>query len=161
MTHHLCIGWVQVSGAWALCVLHFHVHPLLVYCSCICHDLKACLCILLLILDLLWHEWVSEPLFFTACFLLGLGLAWLWTFLSLIYSSFLSWVCWYFCHTIMSFLLCYCLTRACWLLLGLLYTFPLLNSSGPIVSFGPTFMLFQASLAYSIASGLPWSISSF
>ena len=75
MAHHSYIGWVQVGGAWALCMLHFRVCPKLVYSSCVCHGLEARLCILLLILDLLWPEWVSEPLFLMACFLPGLGLA--------------------------------------------------------------------------------------
>ena len=82
MTHHSCIGWVQVGGAWALCVLHFRVCPKLVCCSCVCHGLEVRLCILPLILDLLWHELFFDPPFFMACFFQGLGLSWLWTFLS-------------------------------------------------------------------------------
>ena len=56
-------------------MLHFRVYPKLVYSSCVCHGLEAHLCILLLILDLLWHERVSEPSFFMTRFLHGLGLA--------------------------------------------------------------------------------------
>ena len=41
MAHHSCTGWVQVGGAWALCVFHFCVRPKLVCCSCICHGLEA------------------------------------------------------------------------------------------------------------------------
>ena len=42
----------------------------LVYCSCVCHGLKAHLCILPLILDLLWRE-----LFFDLSFFIGLLLS--------------------------------------------------------------------------------------
>ena len=85
----LLYGWVQVGGAWALYVYHFHVCPKLVYYSCICHGLEAHLCVLLRILNLLWRERVSEPSFFMTYFLHGLGLAWLWAFLSLTHSLFL------------------------------------------------------------------------
>ena len=70
MTHHPCIGWVQVGGAWALCVLHFHVRQKLVCWSCVCHGLEVYLCILPLILDLLWCE-----LFFDSPFSIGLLLS--------------------------------------------------------------------------------------
>jgi len=86
MTHHSYIGWVQVGGVWALRLLHFRVCPKLVYCSCVCHGLEAHLCILPLILDLLWCELFSDLPFFMACFLQGLGFAWLWAFLSLAHS---------------------------------------------------------------------------
>ena len=65
-----------------MCVLHFRVYPKLVGCSCICHGLEACLFILLLILDFLWRVLFSDPPFFMACSLQGLGLAWSWAFLS-------------------------------------------------------------------------------
>ena len=86
MTHHSCIGWVQVGSAWALRVLHFRVCPKLVCYSCVCHGLEAHLCILLLILNLFWRELFSDLPFFMACFLQGLGLARLWAFLSLAHS---------------------------------------------------------------------------
>ena len=53
MAHHSCTGWVQVGGAWALCVFHFCVCLKLVCYSCICHGLEAHLFIMSLILDLL------------------------------------------------------------------------------------------------------------
>ena len=59
MAHHPYIDWVQVSGAWALCMLYFHVCSWLVCCSGVCHDLKAYLYLLLLVLDLLWCECFS------------------------------------------------------------------------------------------------------
>ena len=37
------IGWVQVGGAWALCVLSLHVCPRSACHSCICRGLEACL----------------------------------------------------------------------------------------------------------------------
>ena len=86
MAHHSCIGWVQVGGAWVLCVLHFHVCPWFICCPCACQDLRTRLHILLLVLNLLWHEWVFELSFFMSYFFLGLGLAWLWAFPSPICS---------------------------------------------------------------------------
>ena len=59
MTHHSYIGWVHVSGAWALCMLHFRVCRKFVCCSCVYHGLEARLCVLLFILDLLWRESIS------------------------------------------------------------------------------------------------------
>ena len=56
MTHHSCIGWVQVGSAWALRVLHFRVRQKLVRCSCICHSLEVHLYILPLTLNILWRE---------------------------------------------------------------------------------------------------------
>ena len=73
-------GWVQVGNAWALCMLQFCACPKLVCCSRVCHGLEARLCVLTLILDFLWCEPFSDPLFFMACFLHGLGLTWLWAF---------------------------------------------------------------------------------
>ena len=64
MTHHSYIGWVQADGVWALRVLHLCVLPNFVRCSCVCHGLKARLCILLLILDFLWRELFSDFPFF-------------------------------------------------------------------------------------------------
>ena len=61
MARHTCIGWVQVGGAWALCMLHSHMSPWLVCCSYVCHCLRVCLvllCVLLLIFNLLWCGWV-------------------------------------------------------------------------------------------------------
>ena len=43
MSHRAYIGWVQVSGAWALCVLHSHVSLWFVCRSCIFHCLWICL----------------------------------------------------------------------------------------------------------------------
>ena len=51
---------------------------------------RVCLCVLLLILNLLWREQVSEPSFFMTRFLHGLGIAKLWAFLSLMHSLLLS-----------------------------------------------------------------------
>ena len=64
MTHHSCIGWVQVGSAGALFVLHFRVCQKLVRCSCVRYGLEVHLCIFPLILDLLWHELFSDFLFF-------------------------------------------------------------------------------------------------
>ena len=39
LTHDLtmsCIGWVQASEVWALCVPFFHVRPKSTCCSCVC-----------------------------------------------------------------------------------------------------------------------------
>ena len=62
-------------------MLHFRVCLKLVCCLWVCHGLEARLCILPFILDLLWSEPFSDLPFFMACFLQGLGLAWLWAFL--------------------------------------------------------------------------------
>ena len=62
-------------------MLHFRACPKLVSCSRVCHGLEARLCVLPLIFDFLWCELFSNPPFFMACFLQGLGLAWLWAFL--------------------------------------------------------------------------------
>ena len=70
MTHHSCIGWVQVGSAGALFVFHFRVCQKLVRCSCVCHGLEVHLCIMSLILDLLWYE-----LFFDFPFFIGLLLS--------------------------------------------------------------------------------------
>ena len=45
----------------------------LVCCSCVCHGLKAYLCILLLILDLLWHEVFHDLSFFIGLLLSRVG----------------------------------------------------------------------------------------
>ena len=45
------------------------VRQKLVCCSCVCHGLKAYLCILLLILDLLWRKLFSDFPFFTGMLL--------------------------------------------------------------------------------------------
>ena len=84
LTHHSCIGQVQASGVWALCVLQFCVCPKLVHYSCICHGLKACLCILPLITSYGVDCFLISH-FLTACFSQGLGLAWLWAFISSAY----------------------------------------------------------------------------
>ena len=81
MSHHFCIGWVHVGGAWALCMLHLHVCPKLICCSCVCHGLEVHLRILPFILYLLWHELFSDPPFFMVCLPQGLSLSWLWAFL--------------------------------------------------------------------------------
>ena len=64
MTHHFCIGWVQVSSVWTLHVLHFRVRQKPVRCSCVCLGLEVHLCILPLILDLLWRELFFDFPFF-------------------------------------------------------------------------------------------------
>ena len=143
MAHHPCIGWVRVGGAWAFCVLHFHVCSWLVCYSCVCHDLSACLHVLLLILDLLWCGWVSGLSFFMSYFFPRLGLAWSWAFPSLIQPLTSLRAVWHFCHVII------------WLVLvgpplGLLYAFLLVNSSSLVLSLG----------LYSCCFGLPWPISS-
>ena len=86
MTHHSCIGWVQVGSAWVLRVLHFCVLLKLVCCPFVCHGLKARLCILLLILDPLWRELLSDFSFLTACSFQGLCFAWLCAFPSWVHS---------------------------------------------------------------------------
>jgi len=70
MTHHSCIGWVQVGNVWALCVLHFSVRQKLVHLSCVHHGLEVHLCILPLILDLLWRELFYDFPFFIGLLLL-------------------------------------------------------------------------------------------
>ena len=69
MTHHSCIGWVQVGTAWALHMLHFHVRQKLVPCSSVCHGLEIHLYILSLILDLLWRELYFDFPFFISLLL--------------------------------------------------------------------------------------------
>ena len=81
-----CIGWVQVGDVWALCVLYFWVRPKLVRCLCICHGLKAHLCVLPLILDLLWRELLSDFYSLSLALLQGLGLAQSWIFPSWAHS---------------------------------------------------------------------------
>ena len=73
MAHHSCIGWVQVGNAWAFHMFHFHVRPKLIRYSCVCHGLEVHLCILLLILDLLWHELFSDFSFFIGLLLSRAG----------------------------------------------------------------------------------------
>ena len=73
MTHHSCIGWVQVGSAWALRVPHFRVRQKLVRYSCVCHGLEVHLCILPLILDLLWRELFSNFPFFIGLLLSRVG----------------------------------------------------------------------------------------
>ena len=73
MTHHSCIGWVQVGSAWALRVPHFHVRQKLVRYSCVCHGLEVHLCILPLILNLLWRELFSNFPFFIGLLLSRAG----------------------------------------------------------------------------------------
>ena len=134
-----------VLAGYKLVVLNFHVCPRLACCSCVCHDLKACLYILLLVLDLLWCECFPEPSFFMSYFFHGLGLAWLWLIPSLIHSLPLSWIYWHFCYAILSFLLCYCLTRACW------------ASFGPAVCLIPVAQYCHWANIHAIF-GLPWPI---
>ena len=50
MAHHAYSGWVQVGGAWALCVLHFHVSPWPICCSCVCLGLWIDLILLRILL---------------------------------------------------------------------------------------------------------------
>ena len=69
MTHHFCIGWVQVGSAWVLRMLHFRVRQKLVHCSRICHGLEVHLCIMSLILDLLWRELFFDFPFFISLLL--------------------------------------------------------------------------------------------
>ena len=142
MAHQSYIGWVQVGGVWALCVLHFYVCPWLICYSCVCHDLKACLHILLLVLDLLWRGWVSRPSFLMSYFFPGLGLAWSWVFPSSIHPLTSLRADWHSCHVIIWLVL----ARP---LLGLLYAFLLLNSSSLVLSLS----------LYSCCLMLPWPIS--
>ena len=81
-------------------MLHLHVCPWLVCCSCICHDLRAHLHILLLVVGHLWHEWVFELSFFMSYFFPGLGLAWSWAFPSpiLFLPFFADWLILLSCH---------------------------------------------------------------
>ena len=157
MTHHSYIGWVQVGCAWALCVLHFHVYPWLVCCSCVCHDIKACLHVLLLVLDILWCGWVSKLLFFISYFFPRLGLTWSWAFPSSIHSLPYLWVSWHSWHAISWFLPCYYLAYACWACYMLSFC------SIPIAStiIGLVLMLFWAFLTHFIAFELPWPILFF
>ena len=168
MTHHSYIGWVQVGGAWALYVLHFHVYPWLVCCSCVCHDMRACLHVLLLVLDLLWCGWVSKLSFFISYFFPRLGLTWSWAFPSSIHSLPYLWVGWHSCHAISLFLPCHPIVPAMLLfglcLLGLFWACYILSfCSIPIVSIiiGLVLMLFWAFLAHFIAFELPWPILFF
>ena len=140
MAHYSCIGWVQVGGAWALCVLHFHVCPWLICYSCVCHNLGG-------LFGICCTFCYS---FLTSCGMdESLGLH------SLYLASSLGWVllghkpfllqsnpcplcgsddtsaisphC--FCHVIIWLVLT-------WPLLGLLYTFLVLNSRRPVLPLG-------------------------
>ena len=144
-----------------MCVLHFHMYPWLDCCSCICHDLRACLHILLLVLDLLWHGWVSGHSFFMSYFFPRLGLAWLWAFPSSIHPLTSLRVDWHSCHAIPLFLPCYYLTCACWASFGSAVCFPSTQFQLPSTVIGLVLMLFWASLAHFIAFKLPWPILFF
>ena len=114
MTHHSNIGWVQVGGAWALCVLHFCVCSKLVCCSCVCHGLEVRLRVLLFILSPLWCELISDPLFLWLASSKG------WAFLDcgpfslLAYCLLLPLACQYSYHAILLFLLRHYLIHTCW-----------------------------------------------
>ena len=84
------IGWVQASDVWASRLLHFYICSKLTCCSYVCHDLEACLLILMVIFGFLWHELFSDLLLSMPCFLWGLGFAELWAFLPSAYSFTLS-----------------------------------------------------------------------
>ena len=103
----------------------------LVYCLCVCHGLKAHLCILPLIFDLLWHELSSYFPFF-----IGLLLSRVESYLIVGFSLFSP----FFAPSVnlLAFLPCHCysccdviwpvLARP---LLGLLYAFLLLDYNDP------------------------------
>ena len=85
MAHCPCIGWVQVGGAWVLCVrstpmwVHyfFGVHTFAIACGFVwyCYVFYR-------LLNLLWHGWVIRSSFFLSCFFFGLGIVWMWAFAS-------------------------------------------------------------------------------
>ena len=166
MTHHSCIGWVQVDGVWALCVLHFHVCPKLVCCSCVCHGLDVCLRVLLLILDLLWRELFYDPPFFMVASSKGWALLDCGLFFLLAHCLFLPLAWQYSCHAILLFLLWRYLIYVCWVSFRpTVYSF--LNwLQWPSMVIGFILMLLWAFLTHYIACGLahffllghPWPI---
>ena len=148
-----------------MCVLHFHVCPKLVCCSCICHGLEARLCVLLLILDLLWHELVSWsfilygllPLRAGPCSIVGFFL------INPLFAhsvNLLAFLLCYSCYAILLFLQWCYLTRTCWASFGLVVCFSFTQLQWPSIVIRLTFMLLQAFLIHSLAYGLPWPISS-
>ena len=66
----LGLAWLWIWMCSYTCSLHFSFMQPFVHCSCICHGLKAHLCILSLIFDLLWRK-----LFFWFPFFIGLLLS--------------------------------------------------------------------------------------
>ena len=87
----------------------------------VCRGLEACLHILPLILDFLWHELLSDFPFFMACSFWGLGFAWLWVFLPSAHSfTLFCSLATISCHTALLFLLWCYLTQTCKASLGLL-----------------------------------------
>ena len=159
MTHHSCIGWVQVGDAWALCVLHFCVCPKLICCSCICHGLEVRLHVLPPIIDLLWYELFFDPPFFMACFLQELGLAWSWAFLPFSHCLLLLLAYQYSCHAILLFLLQRYLIHACWAFFGPTVYFSLSWLKCPNMVIGFIFILLADFLTHYITCGLLWPIS--
>ena len=138
--------------------------PWLVCCLCVCHDLKARLHILLLVLDFLWCEWVSEPSFFMSHFLPRLDLAWLWDFPSLICSLplFTGLLALLPCHSIISVVLlfdpyllglfwAYCMFFLFLILVAQYYYWASIHA---VLGFLGPFHCFWASLAHFISLGI-------
>ena len=139
MAHRACIGWVQVGGAWILCMFHSHVSPWLVCYSCVCHCLWVCLVLLhvvLLVFNPLWRGWVwvfilciSFLLWVGSC--LGIGLF----FFNLAPVSFYFWFVGRLillpCHCIISTI--HCLAVLAGPPFGLPCIFSLLSSCCPVL----------------------------
>ena len=169
MAHYPCIGWVQIGGAWALCVFYSHVSLGLVCCSCICHGLWISLIllrILLLIFNPLWHG-VTGSSFSASHFFLGLGFARVWVLPSSIQLLPSLWISWHLCHASPLLLPCYRLTCTWRASFGLAAYFSFTQFTLPCTSAGLVLMLSLAFLAHFIPLGIlgplhflghPWSI---
>ena len=88
LTHDPPLLYWLGTGWWCLGFVRapLHARLKLVRCSYVCHGLEARQCILLLILNLLWHELFSDFSFLMACLSQGMDFVWLWDFLSSAYS---------------------------------------------------------------------------
>ena len=151
MTHHSCIGWVQVGSAWTLRVLHFSVRQKLVRCSCICHSLEVHLYILPLILNILWCE-LSYDFPFYIGFLLSRAKPYLivgFPLFSPFFTPSIILLSLLPCHstipTVVLFNLC---------LLGLFWAYCMLFSQWSSMVIGSILMLPWAFLIHYIACGL-------
>ena len=102
-----------------------------------------------------YHNFYSS----LACSFQGLGLAWLWVFLSLAHSLLIPWFCYHSYHATLLFLLrCY-LTHSCWASFEPATCSSLNWLQWPSMVIGFILMLLWAFLTHYIACGLFWPIS--
>ena len=180
MAHHSCIGWVQVGGAWALWMLHFHVCPWFFCCSCVCHDLEACLAFVAHSATHSWPlvKWMSHWVFILyilpppcAGSYLGMGLS----FFNPTLTLFVGWSTPSLCRPVVYAMLLFdlCLLGLFWACCMLsFYSIPIAQyyrwaCTHVVLRFIGPFHHFQAPLAHFILLGIlgpfhflehPWSI---